>query len=63
MPVPLCYILVLGTFWKPAWQFHTSTDVVKENVEAVQDYSLLAGRSLSNLFAGPATIADTLAAG
>ena len=36
------------------------TDIAKENVEAVQDYSILAGRSLSNLFAKPRYIADTL---
>ncbi|HEY4932305.1 MAG TPA: ABC transporter permease [Terriglobales bacterium] len=36
------------------------TDVAKDNVEAVQDYSILAGRSLSNLFARPRYIADTL---
>ena len=36
------------------------TDAVKERVVAVQDYSLLAGRSLSNLFAQPRYYADTL---
>lgn len=36
------------------------TDVAKENVEAVQEYSLLAGRSLTNLFSQPRYIADTL---
>ena len=36
------------------------SDVAKENVEAVQEYSLLAGRSLSNLFAKPRYFADTL---
>jgi phospholipid/cholesterol/gamma-HCH transport system permease protein len=35
-------------------------DAVKERVEAVQDYSLLAGRSLSNLFSQPRYYADTL---
>src|SRR5215831_15420691 len=35
-------------------------DAVKERVEAVQDFSLLAGRSLSNLFSQPRYIADTL---
>ena len=29
------------------------TDVAKEKVEAVQEYSLLAGQSLTNLFAHP----------
>ena len=27
------------------------TEIAKEKVEAVQDYSLLAGRSLANIFA------------
>jgi phospholipid/cholesterol/gamma-HCH transport system permease protein len=36
------------------------TDVAKEKVEAVQEYSLLAGRSISNLFAQPRYYADTL---
>jgi phospholipid/cholesterol/gamma-HCH transport system permease protein len=35
-------------------------DAVKERVEAVQDYSVLAGRSLSNLFSQPRYYADTL---
>jgi phospholipid/cholesterol/gamma-HCH transport system permease protein len=35
-------------------------EIAKENVEAVQDYSLLAGRSLSNIFAHPRYFADTL---
>jgi phospholipid/cholesterol/gamma-HCH transport system permease protein len=35
-------------------------DAIKERVEAVQDYSLLAGRSLSNLFSQPRYYADTL---
>ena len=34
--------------------------VVKENIVAVQDYSLLAGRSLSNLLSRPRYYADTL---
>jgi phospholipid/cholesterol/gamma-HCH transport system permease protein len=36
------------------------SDVVKENIEAVQDYSLLAGRSITNLFSTPRYYADTL---
>ena len=36
------------------------SDVVKENLGAVQDYSLLAGRSISNLFSKPRYYADTL---
>jgi phospholipid/cholesterol/gamma-HCH transport system permease protein len=36
------------------------TDVAKEKVEAVQEYSLLAGQSLTNLFAQPRYIDDTL---
>ena len=35
-------------------------DIAKDRVEAVQDYSLLAGRSLTNLFSQPRYIADTL---
>src|SRR5215472_2975965 len=35
-------------------------DAVKERVEAIQDFSLLAGRSLSNLFSPPRYYADTL---
>ena len=35
-------------------------DIAKDRVEAVQDYSLLAGRSLSNLFSQPRYFADTL---
>ena len=36
------------------------TDIAKEKVEAVQEYSLLAGQSLTNLFAQPRYFADTL---
>jgi len=36
------------------------SDIAKENVEAVQEYSLLAGRSLTNLFSRPRYYADTL---
>ena len=36
------------------------TEFAKEQVLAVQEYSLLAGRSLSNVFAQPRYIADTL---
>jgi phospholipid/cholesterol/gamma-HCH transport system permease protein len=35
-------------------------DIAKDKIEAVQDYSLLAGRSLSNLFYQPRYYADTL---
>jgi phospholipid/cholesterol/gamma-HCH transport system permease protein len=35
-------------------------DIAKDKVEAVQEYSVLAGRSLSNIFAHPRYIADTL---
>src|SRR5271165_3057126 len=35
-------------------------DIAKDKVEAVQAYSVLAGRSLSNLFAQPRYLADTL---
>ncbi len=36
------------------------TDLVKEQIQTVQDYSLLAGRSISNLFTRPRYFADTL---
>jgi phospholipid/cholesterol/gamma-HCH transport system permease protein len=36
------------------------TDIAKQNVVAVQEYSLLAGRSLSNLFGRPRYYAETL---
>ena len=36
------------------------TDFAKEQVQAVQDYSLLAGRSISNLFTQPRYFSDTL---
>ncbi len=36
------------------------TGFVKEQIQAVQDYSLLAGRSLSNIFTPPRYFADTL---
>ena len=35
-------------------------DIAKDKIVAVQDYSLLAGRSLSNVFARPRYLADTL---
>ena len=60
VPRRLCYILVLGTFLDWTMPINYLTDVAKENVEAVQEYSLLVGRSLSNLFAHPRYIADTL---
>jgi phospholipid/cholesterol/gamma-HCH transport system permease protein len=36
------------------------TEIAKDKVMAVQDYSLLAGRSLANIFAHPRYFADTL---
>src|ERR1700690_2922859 len=36
------------------------TEIAKEQVEAVQDYSLLAFRSLTNIFGHPRYFADTL---
>jgi len=36
------------------------TDLVKEQLLAVQDYSLLAGRSIGNVFTRPRYVADTL---
>ena len=36
------------------------TDFAKEQVQAVQDYSLLAGRSITNLFSQPRYFGDTL---
>ncbi len=36
------------------------TEIAKETVAAVQDYSLLAGRSLANIFEQPRYYADTL---
>ncbi len=36
------------------------TDFAKEQVQAVQDYSLLAGRSISNIFTRPRYFGDTL---
>src|SRR5262252_5873064 len=35
-------------------------EIAKDKIESVQDYSLLAGRSLSNLFSQPRYFADTL---
>jgi phospholipid/cholesterol/gamma-HCH transport system permease protein len=35
-------------------------DIAKEKIESVQDYSVLAGRSLSNIFSQPRYFADTL---
>ena len=35
-------------------------EIAKDKIESVQDYSLLAGRSLSNLFSQPRYLADTL---
>jgi len=52
------------SFWGSDWvqivPIAYLSDVVKENVEAVQDYSLLAGRSIANLFGQPRYPADTL---
>jgi len=36
------------------------TEIVKENVRAVQDYSVLAGQSVTNLFRRPRYYADTV---
>jgi len=36
------------------------TDIAKESVQAVQDYSVLAARSISNLFYRPRYLSDTL---
>ena len=36
------------------------TDIAKRNILAVQDYSLLAGRSVANLFSAPRYLGDTL---
>src|SRR5580658_1499431 len=39
------------------------SDFAKEQLQAVQDYSLLAGRSVSNLFGRPRYLADTVMQG
>jgi phospholipid/cholesterol/gamma-HCH transport system permease protein len=39
------------------------TDFVKEQIMAVQDYSLLAGRSIGNVFSRPRYLADTVMQG
>ncbi len=57
-----------ASLWYIAWiavsarcmPIFSPTDFAKEQVQAVQDYSLLAGRSLSNVFARPRYFADTL---
>jgi phospholipid/cholesterol/gamma-HCH transport system permease protein len=49
-----------GEFSETTLEIPYFTGALKERVEAVQDYSLLAGRSLSNLFAQPRYYADTL---
>src|SRR3954469_6409122 len=41
-------------------EFSSPVQLVKTNVLAVQDYSILAGRSLQNVFKQPRYVADTL---
>ncbi len=48
------------SLFRPSMPIFSPTEFAKEQVQAVQDYSLLAGRSLSNLFAHPRYFADTL---
>jgi len=56
----LCYILVLGTIPDRTVAISYFSDAVKDKIGAVQDYSLLAGRSITNLFGQPRYYADTL---
>ena len=51
------FVPVLSGFRMPIF---SPTELAKENIQSVQDYSLLAGRSLSNLFGRPHYYADTL---
>ena len=53
-------IFSFGEFSETIVEIPYFTDAVKERVGAVQDYSVLAGRSLSNLFSRPRYYADTL---
>src|SRR5664279_2294639 len=45
---------------EPRMELISPTEFAKEKILAVQDYALLAGRSLANLFAHPRYLADTL---
>src|SRR5664279_756902 len=58
--MPLWYIFVRIAFPESSMPIFSPTEIAKDKVEAVQDYSLLAGRSLSNIFARPRYYADTL---
>src|SRR5271166_5640928 len=54
---------VIFSFWSEtgsSMAILSLNDIAKDKVEAVQAYSVLAGRSLSNLFAQPRYLADTL---
>jgi phospholipid/cholesterol/gamma-HCH transport system permease protein len=58
--LPLWYIFVGIAFPEPSMPIFSPTEIAKDKVEAVQDYSLLAGRSLTNVFGHPRYFADTL---
>src|SRR5271169_3970933 len=54
---------VIFSFWREtgsSMAILSLNDIAKDKVEAVQAYSVLAGRSISNLFAQPRYLADTL---
>jgi phospholipid/cholesterol/gamma-HCH transport system permease protein len=48
------------SYLDPSMPIFSLTDIAKEQVKAVQDYSLLAYRSIANLFSQPRYLADTL---
>jgi len=50
---PLCYIEV-------GMELTAPTDIVKRSILAVQEYTLLSWRSLTNIFAHPRYLADTI---
>ena len=41
-------------------EIFSPVEIIKTNVLAVQDYSVLAGRSIQNVFKQPRYVADTL---
>src|SRR5712671_1396225 len=59
-PSAHAFVIVSSHHNFPAMEFLSPLQIVKVNVLAVQDYSVLAGRALKNIFRKPRYIADTL---
>jgi phospholipid/cholesterol/gamma-HCH transport system permease protein len=59
-PIAATFVIVSSHHNFSSMEFLSPLQIVKGNVLAVQDYSVLAGRALKNVFRKPRYVADTL---